>query len=302
MFLLIGGNSEIGAATARFLRGQGQPVITTTRRPGALAEDETFLDLAQLPVDWRPPEGVAAACIFVAVARLAACEADWAGSNNVNVTQTLKLAEKLVARGIYTLFLSTNQVFDGTGAKMPADAPFSPVSAYGRQKAATDAAFKGWVAAGAPAGILRLAKVVSPDMALLHGWRRKLAVGEPIRAFRDMKMAPTPTALVAEAIGRILAKAEPVIAQLTGPEDVSYDEVAAFIAQSIGADRRLITSVSAHEDGVAAGSTPPHTTLDSAYLADRHGIVAPEPWAVVRAILEAGRAAGAARSKVLDQP
>ena len=60
-------------------------------------------------------------------------------------------------------------------------------------------------------------------MALLHGWRRKLAMGEPIRAFRDMKMAPTPAALVAEAIGHILAKREPAIAQLTGPEDVSYE-------------------------------------------------------------------------------
>jgi dTDP-4-dehydrorhamnose reductase len=285
MLLLIGGNSEIGAATARLLRAQGRRVITTTRRAGALTEDEMFLDLAQLPDDWRPPEGVAAACIFVAVARLAACEADWEGSNHVNVTQTLKLAQKLIEQGIYTLFLSTNQVFDGTRARTPAYAALSPVSAYGRQKAATDAVFKDWIAAGASAGILRLAKVVSPDMALLHGWRRKLAMGEPIRAFRDMKMAPTPTALVAEAIGRMMADREPAIAQLTGPNDVSYDEVAAFVAQSVGAAPDLVSSVSAHEDGVAAGSTPRNTTLDSSYLALRHKILAPGAWTVIRSIL-----------------
>jgi dTDP-4-dehydrorhamnose reductase len=286
MFLLIGGNSEIGAATARFLRAQGRPVMTTTRRRGALAEGEMFLDLAQLPDDWRPPEGVATACIFVAIARLAACEADWAGSHHINVVQTLRLAEKLVAHGIYTLFLSTNQVFDGTSARTAADAPLSPVSAYGRQKAATDAAFQDWVAAGAPAGVLRLAKVVSPDMALLHGWRRKLAIGESIRAFRDMKMAPTPMALVAEAIGRMIAAAEPAIAQFTGPEDVSYEEVAAFVAQRIGAAPHLVASVSADEDGAPPGSTPAHTTLDSAYLAAKFGIVAPKPWAVIGSILD----------------
>jgi dTDP-4-dehydrorhamnose reductase len=285
MFLIVGGNSEIGAATARRLRAQGRRALTTTRRSGALGEDEIFLDLEQLPDDWPPPEGVAAACVFVAVARLAACEADWAGSHHVNVTQTLKLAERLIAYGIYTLFLSTNQVFDGTRAQTPADAPLTPVSAYGRQKAATDAKFQSWIAAGAPAGILRLAKVVSPDMALLHGWSRKLALGEPIRAFSDMKMAPTPTSLVAEAIGRMLAERAPAIAQLTGPEDVAYDEVAHFIARRVGAAGHLVSSVSAHEDGAAAGSTPANTTLDSGYLSARYGIVAPGPWFVIESIL-----------------
>ena len=37
-------------------------------------EDELFLDLEQLLDDWRPPEGIKAACIFAAMARLAACE------------------------------------------------------------------------------------------------------------------------------------------------------------------------------------------------------------------------------------
>jgi dTDP-4-dehydrorhamnose reductase len=287
MFLLIGGNSEIGAATARLLRAQGRRVITTTRREGSAGGDELFLDLEALPDDWRPPRAIEAACVFVAVARLAACEADWAGSHRINVTQTLKLAEKLISQGVYTLFLSTNQVFDGTRAHIAADAPLSPVSAYGRQKAATDEAFQAWVAAGPPAGILRLAKVVSPDMALIHDWRRKLAAGEPIRAFRDMQMAPTPTALVAAAIGAMLEARAPAIAQLTGPRDVGYDEVAYFIAERIGAPRRLVSPVSANESGVAPGSTPLNTTLDSAYLAARYGLVAPEPWAVIQSVLDA---------------
>src|SRR5579863_766065 len=168
MFLLIGGNSEIGAATARRLRARGERLITTTRRAVHLAADEAFLDLDRLPDDWRPPAGVTAACVFAAIARLAACEADPTGSHRVNVTRTLALAEKLMAEGVYTLFLSTNQVFDGTRPHIPADAPHSPVSAYGRQKAAAEATFKRWIGEGAAVGILRLAKVVSPQMALLR--------------------------------------------------------------------------------------------------------------------------------------
>ena len=287
MLLLVGGNSEIGAATARRLRARGRAGSLHDHAPRGRARPRarSASISRDCPDDWRPPQGVAAACIFVAVARLAACEADPAGSDHVNVTQTLALAERLIAQGVYTLFLSTNQVFDGTRPRTPADAPLSPVSEYGRQKAATDGRFQSWIAVGAPAGVLRLAKVVSPDMALLHGWSRKLALGEPIRAFSDMKMAPTPTSLVAEAIGCMLAERTPAIAQLTGPEDVSYDEVARYIARRAGAASHLVSSVSAHEDGAAVGSTPPNTTLDSGYLNASYGILAPGPWSVVELVL-----------------
>ena len=286
MFLLIGGNSEIGAATARHMRGQGQGVLTTTRRARDLGEDELFLDLALLHDNWRPSEGVKAACIFAAIGRLAACEADWAGSNRVNVTQTLALARKLIASGVYTLFLSSDKVFDGTRPQVPADAPPSPISAYGRQKAATESVFKTWIGEGAPAGILRLAKVVSTDMALIHGWRRQLAMGERIRPFRDMRMAPTPTALVAKAIGRLIEDRQPVTAQLSGPQDISYAEAACFIAEEMGANPHLVEEASALDNGMPASAIPLHTTLESGYLASRYDVVAPGPWIVLRTILE----------------
>jgi len=59
------------------------------------------------------PEGVTSACIFVAVARLAVCEADPRASAFVNVTQTVALVDLLVASGIYTSKVSmgnTNSV------------------------------------------------------------------------------------------------------------------------------------------------------------------------------------------------
>jgi dTDP-4-dehydrorhamnose reductase len=43
----------------------------------------------------------------------------------INVARTIELVERLVARGIYVLFLSTNQVFDGSRAHVPAAAPLS---------------------------------------------------------------------------------------------------------------------------------------------------------------------------------
>jgi dTDP-4-dehydrorhamnose reductase len=227
------------------------------------------------------PEGITAACICVAVARLAACAADPTGSARVNVERTLALVDLLTARDVYTLFLSTNQVFNGNEPHMAAEAPTSPVSEYGRQKAETERELRARMANGAPIGMLRLAKVVSPGMALVDAWRRELAAGRSIRAFNDMTMAPVPTAFVATSIARLMEDRLPIVAQLTGPRDVSYMDIGRFVAERIGADPGLVDPVSALENGLPRGSTPRNTTLDNSYLAGRYGLTVPDAFDVI---------------------
>src|SRR5579864_2625500 len=84
-FLLVGGDSEIAAASAGHLRRLGHSVAATTRRRDRMAAERPFLDLAAPLGDWEPPPGIAAACICAAVARLDACARDPAGSAHVNV-------------------------------------------------------------------------------------------------------------------------------------------------------------------------------------------------------------------------
>jgi dTDP-4-dehydrorhamnose reductase len=280
MFLVVGANSEIGSAAARLIRARGGKLTTTTRRP-VTSPDQVQLDFS-LPIEsFAIPEGVRCACIFVAVARLAACEADPVGSALVNVGRTIALTELLVARGIYTLFLSTNQVFDGEFPDVAADAPMSPVSEYGRQKAEAERWLHARMARRAPIGVLRLAKVVSPGMTLLSTWRQELMSGRPIRAFSDMTMAPTPVDLAAMSIVRMMEDRLPVIAQLTGPRDVAYAEIGRYLAKKHGVDPRLVEPVSALASGMARGSTPRHTTLDSSLLAERYGIRVPDAFEVI---------------------
>ncbi|HEX4506409.1 MAG TPA: sugar nucleotide-binding protein, partial [Alphaproteobacteria bacterium] len=213
------------------------------------------------------------------------CAADPAGSAFINVTQTLTLAGRLAERDISTLFLSTNQVFDGQAPHMPADAPRAPVSEYGRQKAKAEAGLERLMEAGAPVAVLRLSKIVSPAMALVCGWVRALKSGEPIRPFTDMALAPVETRLTVQAIAALMRARVPGIFQLTGPTDVTYEAAARYIAGSIGADTALIEPVPAASAGMPPGATPRHTTLDCRALADRFGIVAPGPWAVIDRIV-----------------
>jgi dTDP-4-dehydrorhamnose reductase len=289
MFLLVGGDSEIGAWTRRHLTTSGKAAAATTRRPERASDDRPLLDLAADLSAWQPPAGISAACILAANARLAACAADPSGSAHVNVDQTLALAEKLTARGAYVLFLSSNQVFDGSAADVPADHAPCPVSEYGRQKARAEAALRDRMRRGAPVAILRLAKVVSPTMPLLQDWMRALSAGVPIRAFHDMTMAPVPIGLVSGAIAALMESRAPGVFQLTGPQDVSYMDVARHLADRLGAAPALVTSVSAREAGMPDGATPRHTTLDSTALRQRFGIVAPGPWEVVNAVADGAR-------------
>src|ERR1700691_5279456 len=216
MFPIVGGDSEIGGAVFSALKSQDHAVAATTRRRDRVASDRLFFDLAASLEGWEPPQGTTSACVCAAVARLADCAADPQASAHINVRQTLLLVDKLLHYGIYVLFVSTNQVFDGRIPQVPPDAPHSPVSEYGRQKARTESALRDYMVRGAPIGILRLAKVVSPHMALLQRWIAELAKGVPVNAFTDMTLAPTKIASVTAAISALLGERASGIFQLTG--------------------------------------------------------------------------------------
>jgi dTDP-4-dehydrorhamnose reductase len=278
MFLLLGGDSEVGGAVYRDLKSQGISVLATTRRRGLVSPERPFFDILDSLDAWEPPPGVEAACIFLAVARLRDCASDPIATSQINVTQTLRLIDRLLARNIYVLFLSSNQVFDGEQPHVQADAPVCPVSEYGRQKADTETAIRSRIEKGAPIAILRLSKVLAPDPALVQNWSRLLLGGKAIQAFDDMVLAPVPIALVAAAIRSLLAQRLPGIFQLSGPRDVTYFEISSFLAKLLGVDPGLVKSVSAYSTDMPIGSTPRNTTLDSAALRDKFGIGVPDVW------------------------
>jgi dTDP-4-dehydrorhamnose reductase len=286
MFLIIGGESEIGGAAFSALKSQNYAVVATTRRCDRVASDRLFLDLAASSLDsWEPPQGATSACLCAAVARLADCAADPQASAHINVSQTLLLVDKLLRGGIYVLFLSTNQVFDGRVPHVPPDAPHSPVSEYGRQKARTESALCEYMVRGASIGILRLAKVVSPHMALLQRWIADLAKGVPISAFTDMTLAPAQMASVTGAISSLLSERASGIFQLTGPRDVSYADVGHFLAEKLDVESSLVQPVSARVAGLPIGATPLHTTLDSSALRSRFGIEVTDVWQVIENVM-----------------
>jgi dTDP-4-dehydrorhamnose reductase len=285
MFLIAGGDSEIGSATVRRAAERGLPVLATTRRRQTVTAGRLFLDLNDLGEPWQPPRGVTAACLCMAAARLAQCANDPEGSAHINVRQTLRFARLLADAGIYVLLLSTNQVFDGRKPHVAADTPLSPVSAYGKQKAEAEQALREMMAEGAGVGTLRFSKVVSPGMPLLANWREELSRGRPVRAFSDMTMAPVPVSQAADAILHMLGTRAVRIAQLSSPHDLRYTDIARLVAADLGASPSLVIEASARDHGQPEGATPEHTTLDSSYLRETADIAVASPHTVVRNII-----------------
>jgi len=284
VLLLIGGDSEIAIAVLARLRGRGYNAPVTTRRSD-IGPERIRLDLDEALDGWEPPSRTESAGLFAAVARPATCAADPTASARINVTQTVALAERLITRGIYVLFLSTNQVFDGLTPNVPVEAPMAPVSEYGRQKARTEEVLRGYIDRSAPVGILRLAKVVSPQSPLLQNWRATLAAGGPIHAFSDMTMAPVPISDVAYAVEALLTERVRGQFQLSGPRDVSYTEIGSYLAARLGADQRLVKKTSVKDSGLPEGVNPLHTTMDSTALRQRYSIIVPDAWDVIDATL-----------------
>jgi dTDP-4-dehydrorhamnose reductase len=284
MFLIVGGDSEIGAAALRAMKAQGASVAATTRRNDRVTLDRPFLDLSAPLDDWVPPSGTQAVCLCAAIARLSDCADDPAGSAHINVAQTLALAEKLLARGITVLFLSTNRVFNGRTPHERAEAPHSPVSEYGRQKARAEAVLLRQLESGAPVAILRLAKVMSETMPLITGWIKDLTAAKPIRVFSDLALAPTPTDLVCTAIAALLQDRARGVFQLTGPRDVTYVDIGRFLATHIDVDQKLVIQTSAREAGLPEGATALNTTLDSSRLRVHYGLEVPDVWDVVERV------------------
>src|SRR5690606_13067764 len=130
-------------------------------RPGAIALTRRELDLASDVSKWEPP-ACDVAFLCAGVSSMERCRTEPERARRVNVAGTIAVAQRLLDRGAHLVYLSSNQVFDGSKPKRRGDEPTCPRSEYGRQKAHVEQALSGQRAC-----IVRLTKVLGSGPALL---------------------------------------------------------------------------------------------------------------------------------------
>jgi dTDP-4-dehydrorhamnose reductase len=236
-------------------RHHGYPFRTTTRRPHG-ESPSIHLDLADRQSVERFEPGGDTLIICAAVTSMTACEQSPAQTRLVNVLAPVELARKARKDGGRVVYLSTNAVFDGTRAYPQASDPVSPVNEYGAQKAAAESAIRDEGSA-----IVRMTKVLAPDLALLDGWRTELRRGSRIRPFSDLWFAPISLRYARDAILRIAAERVAGTLHISGERDITYADFASAYAEATGADATLVVPSTSTEVGVSLPRGPKSTAL-----------------------------------------
>jgi len=281
--LIVGSNSLIGGALMTYLQRVGVRVVGTTRRLDDVDDCHIYLDLSKDVEGWRCLYPITVAVVCAGVTKIEACRRDPMATARVNVQGVSALVKNLVASGTFVLYLSSNQVFDGTVPYRLPDAPVSPVTEYGRQKAEAEGQL---LTLGDLISVVRFTKVIEPNMPLFKGWIQALKNNEAIHPFSDMVMAPVALPFAVEVLYRVAEARLPGIVQVSGERDVTYEQVAHRIAQSIGASPDLVQPVTSKDAGLDLEAVPSHTTLDTARLRTELRMESPDVWSTIDSLLE----------------
>jgi dTDP-4-dehydrorhamnose reductase len=283
--LVIGADGLLGAALSSAWRQRGHEIIGTTRRRDRARSGETiFLDLAEGNARVRELPRIEVAFICAAISRLAECRISPDVAEQVDVAAPIRIAADLVANGIRVVFLSSSAVFDCREQHMRADRPRNATSVYGRCKAAAE---DGILALGEAAAVVRLTKVLTPHAPLLVNWIHALRNGREVAAFSDHRLAPIEVGHAVDALIAVGELGEGGVYQASGAYDISYVEVALYLAKRIGVPLQRVIGYPAMQGGIAPEDVLNFTSMDVGRLAARTGFEAPDPYRVVDVVLDA---------------
>ena len=234
--LIVGGDSTIGGALSHFWSKINIPFHSSTRHKEFESNEKPFIDLLDNQT-FKNLLSYESVVICAGITNMKYCENNPKETRTVNVCGTIELIKKLVKEKTHIVFISTNQVFNGKKPMQKPDAPRKPINEYGKQKAEVEE----FIENISNSCILRLTKVVEPEMTLLNNWKKCLSESKPISAFTNMSLSPINIDKVVKKINILAFQKKTGIFQLSGGDDITYFEFAQDFAEMNGYSRNLVT-------------------------------------------------------------
>ena len=281
--IVIGGKGQLGSGLIRHIQKAGGHVHATyiTKEQGTGTE-RSFLDLSGDVSLWAIPGKFTTAFLCAAVASTEICRTQPAASRKINVENTLTIARRLSETGAALFFPSTSLVFDGSIPLRYANDPVNPQCEYGCQKVETEL---GLASLTERVAIIRFTKIIGPAMPLMYNWIANLRQGKTIHPFSDMVLAPVSLRYAVKVIIAVMEKKSYGLWQVSAKEDVTYEQLARYVAGKKAVPQKLIQPVKAEQSGLKLETIPAHTTLDTSRLHDELGIEPPSVWETLDEVL-----------------
>lgn len=281
--LIIGADGQIGRTLVTELKRFGFATTPTSRRAPRIDDKNTVhLDLSS-SAPFECPKNHGTAFICAGVTSIAECERDQARTWEVNVTRTIELIQHLSNLKTHVIYLSSNVVFSGQKPSVSIHEEQSPNCNYGKQKQAVERFLRDF---DGSTTTLRLSKVVGPSFPLLAQWVARLRNGQPVNAYNDMVLSPVSLNSVISACAKLASQKPRGIFHLSGAEDISYSDLARFLASELRVSLDLIKTTNTNDSNQEIFSRPTHTTLDTTSSLKELGFE-PEKWTdVIRSWLQ----------------
>ena len=267
--LLTGATGLLGPAFASLAADAGHEIIGVAGRPGTRVPGASRLEVADL----RRPEALdslwlqaspEAVVNAAAVAEPAACDADPAGSQALNVELPARLAALAAQHGVRLLHLSSEQVFDGEHAPYTISAPPAPLHLYGRQKAESERCV---LAACPAAAVLRAPLLLgnslsgrrSPHEKMFEQW----AAGRLTRLYTDEFRQVCSATNLASVLLELVTRPElQGILHWAGAHPVSRWEMGRYIAARFGLGEQWLQPLSRAAVPDISATRPRDLTMD----------------------------------------
>lgn len=260
--LIIGGKSSIGSMLVKLYNSFGVNTITTTRNLNETSSNNVFLDLGSDVTNWKIPSTNIKIVFFCASAtNINFCEENQDYTRLVNVTNTLRIIEKLAINGAHIVYISSSTVFDGTFPFAKTTDKTCPNSVYGKQKEMVENEI---YKLGDKATIIRVSKILSKKTILFTNWIKELEKGNKIEAYFDMYFSPISIDFFIETLFKITQMKLFDIIHISAADQISYLDAIKFIAIKKNINQNQIVPKSCKIDGNS--SSPNYTTLDCTRL------------------------------------
>ncbi len=277
-WLVFGGSGFLGVQVVRAIGEQGGAAVVAGRAappPGLVSADVPHVSVDALKpgdveraLDAHAPEAV---LVVAALATLGECERYPVLARALNVAYPARIAERARACGAHVTFVSTDLVFGGAppvaGRYTEHDGP-SPLSEYGRTKAAGEAAVR---ACGPDTLVVRVPLLFGDSLGRERGASDALLAtvrrGEVARLFTDEWRTPLDVTVAARRLVRLAADRVTGLRHLAGPERLSRFDLGVRVLHEAGypieAVRAAIEPCTRAEAGFA--SRPADVSLASVH-------------------------------------